>query len=87
MTALWQQAAIVLLVLLAAGYVLWTLLSLRYRQRLLDGLAARGIAAGWAERHRLRLASPGCGNCPAAGASLSAKSHHTGKPVKPAVKA
>jgi len=63
---MWQQAIIVLLVAMAAGYVTWTFLSLRARQRLLEALAARGVLKGFAVRHRARLATPGCSNCSAA---------------------
>jgi hypothetical protein len=64
---MWQQAIIALLVLVAAGYVVWTFLSMRTRQRLLDGLAARGMLVRFAAQHRARLALPGCSNCSAAG--------------------
>ena len=37
------------------------------RQRLLDALAAHGVLVRAAARHRARLATPGCGNCAAAG--------------------
>ena len=62
-----QQVVIVLLVVVAAGYVTWTLLPMLTRQRLLDALAARGLLVRAAASHRARLATPGCGNCPAAG--------------------
>ena len=62
-----QQLVIVLLVVLATGYVAWTFLPMLARQRLLDALAARGLLVRAAASHRARLATPGCGNCPAAG--------------------
>ena len=61
-----QQIIIALLVLMAAGYVVWTFMTMSRRQRLLDWLAAYGVARGAAARHRARLATPGCGNCAAA---------------------
>jgi hypothetical protein len=64
---MWQQAIMALLVVLAAGYVTWTFLPMGRRQRLLDALAAHGLLARTAARHRARLAMPGCGNCPASG--------------------
>jgi hypothetical protein len=64
---MWQQAIMALLVVLAAGYVTWTFLPLLRRQRLLDALAAHGLLARMAARHRARLATPGCGNCASAG--------------------
>jgi hypothetical protein len=63
---MWQQIVIVLLVLFAAGYVAWTFLPMGRRQRLLDTVAARGLLVRTAARHRARLATPGCGNCPSA---------------------
>jgi hypothetical protein len=63
---MWQQAVIAVLVLMAAGYVTWTFLSMRARQKLLEALAARGLLKGFAARHRARLAIPGCSNCSAA---------------------
>jgi hypothetical protein len=68
---MWQQVVIGVAVVLAAGYVVWTFLSLRMRQRLLDGLAARGIMTGYAAAHRARLNIPGCSNCSAAEAHPS----------------
>jgi hypothetical protein len=62
-----QQLIIAILVLCAAGYVAWSFMPMTRRQWLLDLLAGRGIARGWAEAHRKRLATPGCGNCAAAG--------------------
>lgn len=62
-----QQVIIALIVLAAAGYVVWTFMPMARRQWLLDVLAARGIAAGAAAAHRRRLSTPGCGNCAAAG--------------------
>jgi hypothetical protein len=62
-----QQLIIAILVLCAAGYVAWSFMPMMRRQGLLDLLAARGIARGWAETHRKRLGMPGCGNCAAAG--------------------
>ena len=64
---MWQQLIIALLVVSAAGYVVWTFLPMPRRQRLLDALAARGLLARTAARHRARLATPGCSNCAAAG--------------------
>jgi hypothetical protein len=63
----WQQIIIALLVVSAAGYVVWTFLSMARRQRLLDALAAHGVLVRAAASHRARLATPGCSNCPAAG--------------------
>jgi hypothetical protein len=63
---MWQQIVIGVVVPVAAGYVTWTFLSLRRRQRLLDLLATLWPATALrraAERHRLKLAAPGCGNC------------------------
>ena len=60
-----QQFIIAILVLGAAIYVIWTFMPMSRRQRLLDALAARGVAAGAAAAHRRRLAAPGCGNCAA----------------------
>jgi len=62
-----QQLVIALAVLIAAGYVLWSFMPMQRRQWLLDALAARGIATRAAAAHRRRLATPGCGNCPATG--------------------
>ena len=64
---MWQQLVIALLVVFAAGYVVWTFLSMTRRQRLLDALAAHGVLVRAAARHRARLSTPGCGNCAAAG--------------------
>ena len=64
---MWQQLIIALLVVSAAGYVVWTFMTMTRRQRLLDALAARGLLARAAARHRARLATPGCSNCAAAG--------------------
>jgi hypothetical protein len=63
----WQQFVIALLVVSAAGYVVWTFLPMTRRQRLLDALAAHGVLVRAAAQHRARLATPGCGNCAAAG--------------------
>jgi hypothetical protein len=63
----WQQIVIALLVVSAAGYVVWTFLPMMRRQRLLDALAAHGVLVRAAAQHRARLATPGCGNCAAAG--------------------
>jgi hypothetical protein len=60
---MWQQVVIVLAVLGAAGYVIWTFLSMPARQRLLDTLAARRCMVGLASRHRARMSAPGCSNC------------------------
>jgi hypothetical protein len=62
----WQQVIIALLVVSAAGYVVWTFLPMMRRQRLLDALAAKGVLLRAAARHRARLSTPGCGNCAAA---------------------
>lgn len=64
---MWQQLVIALLVVTAAGYVVWTFLPMMRRQRLLDALAAHGVLVRAAAQHRARLATPGCGNCSAAG--------------------
>jgi hypothetical protein len=64
---MWQQIIIVLVVLFASGYVVWTFLPMMRRQRLLDALAARGVLVRAAAQHRARLATPGCSNCSAAG--------------------
>jgi len=64
---MWQQCMMALLVAFAAGYVVWTFLSLGARQRLLDVMAARGVLVGFAARHRARLALPGCSHCASAG--------------------
>jgi hypothetical protein len=61
-----QQLIIAIVVLFAGGYVAWSFMPMARRQRLLDLLAARGIARRWADSHRKRLAMPGCGNCAAA---------------------
>ena len=61
-----QQLIIGVLVLIAAGYVAWSFMSMGARQALLDALAARGLAVRAAAEHRKRLATPGCGNCSAA---------------------
>jgi hypothetical protein len=58
-----QQIVIALIVLAAACYVVWTFLTMARRQRLLDWLAARGVARRAAAAHRARLATPGCSNC------------------------
>jgi hypothetical protein len=63
---MWQQLIIALLVVFAAGYVVWTFLPMTRRQRLLDALAAHGVLVRAAARHRARLAMPGCSNCAAA---------------------
>ena len=63
---MWQQAIIAVLLLIAAGYVTWTFLTMRARQRLLDALASRGLLVGFAAQHRARVSTPGCSNCPAA---------------------
>jgi len=60
-----QQFIIAVLVLGAACYVVWTFMPMGRRQRLLDALAARGVATRAAAAHRRRLATPGCGNCAA----------------------
>ena len=72
---MWQQLIIALLVSFAAGYVIWTFMSMRARQRLLDALAARGLWVKAAARHRARLATPGCGNCPAGEGNPSHRRH------------
>jgi hypothetical protein len=64
---MWQQVIIALLVVYAAGYVAWTFLPMMRRQRLLDALATHGVLVRTAAQHRARLATPGCGNCAAAG--------------------
>ena len=62
-----QQLIIALLVLIAACYVAWTFMPMSRRQRLLDWLAAHGVARHAAAVHRARLATPGCSNCAGAG--------------------
>jgi hypothetical protein len=69
----WQQLVMALLVVAAAGYVVWTFLPMLRRQRLLDALAERGLLTRTAARHRARLATPGCSNCAAAGEHGNAK--------------
>jgi hypothetical protein len=69
-----QQAIIALLVLFAGGYVVWSFMPMQRRQWLLDALAARGLAVRTASEHRKRLATPGCGNCAAAGEHDKTKS-------------
>jgi len=71
---MWQQIIIALLVVFAAGYVVWTFLPMPHRQRLLDALAVHGVLVRAAAQHRARLATPGCGNCAAAG-------EHSSKPA------
>jgi hypothetical protein len=68
-----QQLLMVALVAAAAGYVIWTFLTMSRRQRLLDWLASHGVARGAAARHRARLATPVCSNC-AGGAEHGASS-------------
>jgi hypothetical protein len=63
---MWQQWIIALLVVAATGYVVWTFLPMRARQRWLDALSARGVLMGLAARHRARMATPGCSHCSAA---------------------
>jgi hypothetical protein len=62
-----QQIIIAILILFAAGYVAWSFMPMTRRQWLLDLLAERGVGRDWAEAHRKRLGTPGCGNCAAAG--------------------
>ncbi len=62
-----QQVIIAVIVLTATCYVIWTFMTMSRRQRLLDWLAARGLARRAAARHRARLATPGCSNCAGAG--------------------
>jgi hypothetical protein len=62
---MWQPLIVALLVSFAVGYVIWTFMSMRARQRLLDAFAARGMWVKAAAQHRARLATPGCGNCSA----------------------
>ena len=45
---MWQQIIIALLVVFAAGYVVWTFLPMPHRQRLLDALAVHGVLAALA---------------------------------------
>jgi hypothetical protein len=77
-----QQVIIALLVVFCAGYVLWTFLPMMRRQRLLDALAAHGVLVRAAARHRARLATPGCGNCAAAGEHAPMRSHTASKGAK-----
>jgi hypothetical protein len=74
---MWQQVLIAVLVLIAAGYVTWTFLSMRARQRLLDVLAARGVLTGFAAQHRARLSTPGCSNCSGHAEHVAVKPHKT----------
>ena len=60
-----QQLVIAIVVLFAGGYVAWIFMPMSRRQWLLDLLAARGIGKRWADSHRKRLSTPGCGNCAA----------------------
>ena len=69
-----QQVIIAVLVLCAGGYVIWSFMPMQRRQGLLDALAARGLAVRTAAAHRKRLATPGCGNCAAAGEHEKPKS-------------
>lgn len=69
-----QQVIIAVLVLCAGGYVVWSFMPMLRRQGLLDALAARGLAVRAAAAHRKRLATPGCGNCAAAGEHEKPKS-------------
>ncbi len=69
-----QQVIIAVLVLCAGGYVVWSFMPMQRRQGLLDALAARGLAVRAAAAHRKRLATPGCGNCAAAGEHEKPKS-------------
>jgi hypothetical protein len=64
---MWQQLIIAILVPAAAGYLAWSFLSMRWRQKLLDALASRGLLVQFASQHRARIALPGCSNCSAAG--------------------
>jgi hypothetical protein len=64
---MWQQIIIALLVVFAAGYVAWTFMPMMRRPRHLEALAAHGVLVRAAAQHRARLATPGCGNCAAAG--------------------
>jgi len=66
-----QQIIIALLVLVAAGYCVWTFMPMQRRQRLLDALASHGVLVQVAARHRRRLAAPGCSSCSAAGQHAS----------------
>jgi hypothetical protein len=68
-----QQLIIGVLVLSAAGYVVWSFMPMSRRQWLLDHLAAHGVAVRAAAAHRKRLATPGCGNCAAAGDHVKPK--------------
>ncbi|MGA8707178.1 MAG: hypothetical protein WB646_09340 [Steroidobacteraceae bacterium] len=61
-----QQSVIALIVLTATSYVVWAFMTMSRRQRLLDWLAAHGVARRAATAHRARLATPGCGSCSAA---------------------
>jgi hypothetical protein len=70
---MWQQVLVAGGVLAATLYVVWTFMTLRARQRLLDAVAARGFCVTWAARHRERLGTGGCGRCAAAGHLKSAK--------------
>jgi len=76
-----QQAVIALAVLIAAGYVLWSFMPMQRRQRLLDALAAHGIAVRAAAAHRRRLATPGCGNCSTAGEQVREQARRRHRPT------
>jgi hypothetical protein len=93
---MWQSLIIALLVSFAACYVIWTFMSMRARQRLLDALAARGVLVRAAARHRARLATPGCGNCsaaadhstePARAGTTSMQARNSRKAIKAGIKA
>jgi hypothetical protein len=71
-----QWIVMVVVVLLACGYVVWTFLPLRQRQALLDALAARGLMKAAAARHRAQMATPGCSHCSPDTPSL----HHPASP-------
>jgi hypothetical protein len=74
-----QRIIMAVVVLFAAGYVIWTFMPLHRRQRLLDLLATRGILVGAAARHRARLATPGCAHCSAATRTLQHPASPRGK--------
>ncbi len=74
-----QWIIIAVVVLFATGYAVWTFMPLHRRQGVLDLLAARGILAGAATRHRARLAAPGCAHCSAATHTLNHPAPSRGK--------
>ncbi len=62
-----QEFIVALAVAVSTAYMIWSFTPPARRQRWLDALAGRGLLVRAAARHRARLATPGCGNCAAAG--------------------